>query len=94
MDNLLNQFVCARDEAVIKCWERNSCRPLTHFIKKYKGMLDDTLPYRWKASSRPVKWLTLCKMTLNITSPEVVVFKDRALEKQKEIREKAEKYGR
>lgn len=82
LDDFIEGFVKARDSAVIECWKSNSIEPLNRFVEEYKKESYD----KWQNASEDVKWLTLCNMTMSITTVEVTKYIPNAYEKRQEIK--------
>lgn len=82
MTKELKDFIKARNKAVIECWKTNSIEPLNSFVEEYKKESCD----KWQTASEDVKWLTLCNMTMSITTREVVKYIPNAYDKRQEIK--------
>ena len=76
------EFVKERNEAIIYAWENKDFSKIDKFTKKYvsKKVYND-----WIKASTNVKVMTLCSMTLNITSEEIKPYYDRARKTYKEV---------
>ena len=78
----ITQFVKSRDKAIISYWENGELDTLLKHIKKYNR---DTY-FRFVNANQIVKLMTVCKITLGITSPEVVKYHSQAEEILEELR--------
>lgn len=78
----ITQFVKSRDKAIVSYWENEELDTLLKHIKKYNR---DTY-FRFVNANQIVKLMTVCKITLGITSPEVVKYHSQAEEILEELR--------
>ena len=78
----ITQFVKSRDKAIISYWGNGELDTLLKHIKKYNR---DTY-FRFVNANQIVKLMTVCKITLGITSPEVVKYHSQAEEILEELR--------
>lgn len=79
VDADVKKYVEDRDKAIEKCWITSSVSPMTKLIKKYESWYLPDFLKEWKNASQKVKWLALCKMTINATKFENSEFKQYAL---------------
>ena len=77
--NKTENYVEDRDKTIEKCWITSSVSPMTKFIKKYQNYYLNDMLKAWKESNQRVKWLTICKMTINSSKFENTEFKNYAL---------------
>lgn len=75
--NEFTEFVKSRDKAIVSYWENGELDTLLKHIKKYKG--NDVYKCFIK-SNQTFQLMTVCFMTLGITSPEVVKYHSQAQE--------------
>ncbi len=73
--NKIVGFVASRDKAIISYWENEELDTLLKHIKKYNG---NDFYKRFVNSNKIVQLMTVCHMTLGITSPEVVKYHSQA----------------
>lgn len=72
-DSEIDEYVKKRNEAVRDCWRTSSVTPMTKFIKKMQLTYNLGFNFEeWKKASDIVKWLTISKMTLSITSMDSI----------------------
>lgn len=72
-DDYVSDYVKKRNDAIRECWRTSSVSPLTKFIKKMNVIYDLGFKLEdWNKASSTVKWLTICKMTLSITSMDAI----------------------
>ena len=83
--NEFTEFVKSRDKAIVSYWENGELDTLMKHIKKYNG--NDVYMY-FVNSNQTVKLMTVCKMTLGITSPEVVKYHSQAQELLEEFKKR------
>ena len=83
--NEFTEFVASRDNAIISYWENGELDTLLKHIKKYDG--NDVYMY-FVNSNQIVKLMTVCKMTLGITSPEVIKYHSQAQELLEEFKKR------
>ena len=79
----ITQFVKSRDKAIASYWENEELDTLLKHIKKYNG---NDFYKRFVNANQIVKLMTVCKITLGITSPEVVKYHSQAEELLEELR--------
>lgn len=75
MVNKVVGFVASRDKAIISFWENGELDTFMKHIKKHDG--NDVYMY-FVNSNQIVKLMTVCFMTLGITSPEVAKYHSQA----------------
>ena len=74
---LITEFVASRDNAIISYWENGEFCTLLKHIKKYK---ENDFYKHFVNSKQTVQLMTVCFMTLGITSPEVAKYHSQAQE--------------
>lgn len=80
---LITEFVKSRDKAIVSYWENGELDTLLKHIKKYDG---NDLYKHFVNSNQIVQLMTVCKLTLDIASPEVVKYHSQAQELLEELR--------
>lgn len=70
------EFVASRDNAIISYWENKELDTLTKHIEKYNANIYN----RFIKANQIVKLMTVCHLTLGITSPEVAKYHVQAQE--------------
>ena len=76
--NPVEEYVKKRDKCVCECWEQFSIEPLDKFWEENKESVGLEAYEQWEKTVVAVKWLTLCTMTLSITSMSVAKYQERA----------------
>lgn len=71
---LITEFVKSRDKAIVSYWENKELDTLMKHIKKYNTNIYN----RFIKANQIVKLMTVCFMTLGITSPEVAKYHSQA----------------
>lgn len=79
----ITQFVKSRDKAIVSYWENEELDTLLKHIKKYNG---NDFYKRFVNANQIVQLMTVCKLTLGITSPEVAKYHSQAEELLEELR--------
>lgn len=74
--NEFTEFVKSRDKAIVSYWENGELDTLLKHIKKYNS----NIYKRFIKANQIVKLMTVCHITLGITSPEVVKYHSQAQE--------------
>lgn len=91
VDADVKKYIEDRDKAIEKCWITSSVSPMTKFIKKYEGYYLPDFLKEWKECSQKVKWLTVCKMTINNSNIKNTEIKEWALSFIERMKRKCQK---
>ena len=75
--NEFTEFVKSRDKAIVSYWENGELDTFMKHIKKHDG---NVVYKRFIKSKQTVQLMTVCFMTLGITSPEVAKYHSQAQE--------------
>lgn len=74
--DVIAEFVASRDNAIISFWENKELDTLLKHIKKYNANIYN----HFIKANQIVKLMTVCHLTLGVTSPEVAKYHSQAQE--------------
>lgn len=83
---MIKLYAEERDKAIKETWDKNSLEPFTKFIQKNQHLYPIGYLNQWNTVNDRIKWMTVCKTTLQITSESLKPYQERASEKLDQLR--------